>query len=118
MHNDKYDEALELSQSAQSLEPIRSPPSNTHPIKKSKEGESVLSKSQTVANRHFDEALEISHSNSDDSVQTPSKSTQETKMAELEPMKKPQPSSLSDKSEHSKGPSHVIFPSKYYVCDV
>lgn len=110
MHNDKYDEALELSQS---IEPVRAPPSNKQkdPIKTARESDPILGKSQSISNRHFDEALEMSHSNSDDSgVQTPTKSQHESKAAELEPRKKLQPNSLSEKSEHSKAPSHVIIP--------
>jgi hypothetical protein len=54
--NDKYDEAMELSQSMD--------PSTRNEKKRPDD----LIKSQSVSNRHFDEAVEISQSNSDESV--------------------------------------------------
>lgn len=58
MKNDQYDEAMELSQSHNST---------AGEYKKNDGGDMLRMKTQSVSNRHFDEALEISQ-NSDESV--------------------------------------------------
>lgn len=81
LKNDKYDEAVEISQSfdqmAVSAAAAKSKLMNNSDEKESKGGNGGMmkkgndqSKSQSVLNKPFDEALEFSHSGSDESVDT------------------------------------------------
>ncbi len=77
MHNDKYDEAIDVSQSVEQSS-NRAPGKgngvnigrNDDKLSQSKaiQGGGLGTRSQTVQNQKFDEAYEVSHSGSDDSV--------------------------------------------------
>jgi len=78
LKNDKYDEAVEISQSLdqKTLASIQKAKMQSD-VKDSSKGQGLKkgteqTKSQTVMNKHFDEALEFSQSGSDDSVDTKS----------------------------------------------
>mmetsp|Transcript_8392 Transcript_8392/g.12502 ORF Transcript_8392/g.12502 Transcript_8392/m.12502 type:complete len:445 (+) Transcript_8392:139-1473(+) len=66
--NDKYDEAVEISQSMD--QHITPPAKNARPARDDIKAE--LNKSNSISNRPFDEALEFSRSGSDESVDTQS----------------------------------------------
>ena len=83
MKNDKYDEAVDVSQSIdQSYQAPAPAKSRPQPVSSAKDSSPVfedakgltkkaeMSKSQSVLNNHHDEALEFSQSGSDESVDT------------------------------------------------
>ena len=76
LKNDKYDEAVEVSQSLDqkalaNMSKAKLQSEEKEVSKGMKKG-TEQTKSQSVMNKHFDEALEFSHSGSDDSVDTKS----------------------------------------------
>jgi len=76
LKNDKYDEAVEVSQSLDqkalaNMTKAKLQSEEKEVSKGMKKG-TEQTKSQSVMNKHFDEALEFSHSGSDDSVDTKS----------------------------------------------
>jgi hypothetical protein len=89
--NDKYDEAVEVSQSMD--QHATPPPKNTRggggDDKASKQTDST--KSNSILNKPFDEALEISQSGSEESIDTQSGRGHRGKAAEQIDIKAPTP---------------------------
>lgn len=108
--NDKYDEAVEISQSfdqmAVAAAAAKSRAKNASDDKDAKGGSTMMkkgndqSKSQSVLNNFHDEALEFSHSGSDESIDT--RASQKNKKAAEKLQPKPVPSNIQQPSTSSK----------------